>query len=146
MNILAVDPGSISAAYAFVGSIITVGDVPVADKMVAAADWHRIVKQMDPDVCVFEKVGSMPKQGIASAFRFGLGTGLLRGVVAGLGIPVVEVVPTKWKKHFNLGADKERGRALALSRFPTVSGLDRKKDHGRADALLMILWYMETQR
>jgi crossover junction endodeoxyribonuclease RuvC len=39
------------------------------------------------------------------------------------------------------GADKDASRLMAQQLFPTlVSELKRKKDHGRADAVLLAEW------
>lgn len=98
-------------------------------------------------LAVVEQVGSMPRQGLASTFRFGQSDGVLRGVVAALGISYVEVHPVKWKNHFGLkGQDKDAARTLAIRRFPSVAEeLARKKDCGRADALLIALWAANTE-
>jgi crossover junction endodeoxyribonuclease RuvC len=59
---------------------------------------------------------------------------------------MIEVAPGLWKRHFRLGPDKEDARALALKRFPGVAkNLSRKKDAGRAEALLMALWWQEQK-
>lgn len=49
------------------------------------------------------------------------------------------VTPQAWKRHFGLiGAKKDGARELALKLYPQTSGvLARKKDHNRADALLL---------
>ena len=149
MRVLGVDPGAVSGAYALVftfedmRALETVDDIPVVDRQVNAAEWGRIVRNLKPSVAVVEQVGSMPKQGVASTFKFGMGCGLIRGVLAGAGVPIISVTPAKWKKHFSLNSDGEKSRALAIRRFPSAS-LARKKDHGRAEALLMALWKLET--
>lgn len=147
VRVMGVDPGAVSGAYALLGehpAETHVGDVPVVDRQVDAAEWSRIVRYCTPDVVVVERVGAMPKQGVSSMFRFGMGAGLIRGVVAGAGFSIVDAVPTVWKKHFKLDSDPERSRALAIRRFPKLEGLARKKDHGRAEALLIACWYVET--
>jgi Holliday junction resolvasome RuvABC endonuclease subunit len=148
MRVLGVDPGAVSGAYALIEQVNgravppIADDIPVVDRQVNAAEWSRIVRDLDPDVAVVEQVGSMPKQGVASTFKFGMGCGLIRGVLAGAGVPIISVTPAKWKKHFSLDSDAEKSRALAVRRFPTAP-LARKKDHGRAEALLMALWKLE---
>jgi Holliday junction resolvasome RuvABC endonuclease subunit len=149
MRVLGVDPGAVSGAYALVVHIHNAlvepiaDDIPVVDRQVNAAEWSRIVASLKPDIAVVEQVGAMPKQGVSSTFKFGMGCGLIRGVLAGAGVPIISVTPAKWKKHFSLNSDAEKSRALAIRRFPTAS-LARKKDHGRAEALLMALWKLET--
>src|SRR5882757_8541852 len=98
MRVLGVDPGAVSGAYALVVSNLAspiVDDIPVVDRQVNAAEWARIVDALRPHVAVVEQVGSMPKQGVASTFKFGMGCGLIRGVLAGAGIPIISVTPGK---------------------------------------------------
>ena len=146
-KVMAIDPGSVSAAYAIVEEetfrIVDVDDVPVVDKMVDAAGWSQIVEFWSPDRAVIEQVSAMPKQGVSSSFRFGMGCGLLRGVVIACGIPVEQVTPSKWKREMGLDADGEKSRALALRHWPHCLRLGRVKDHGRAEALLMARWFLE---
>lgn len=96
---------------------------------------------------VVELVGSMPGQGLASTFRFGQSDGILRGVLGAMGIGYITVAPVKWKNHFGLkGQPKDAARSLAIRRFPGVAQqLARKKDGGRADALLLALWAANTE-
>ena len=42
-----------------------------------------------------------------------------------------------------MDSDKEKSRAFAIKRFPRMS-FSRKKDAGRAEALLIALWHKET--
>lgn len=145
-RILGVDPGAVSGALGFIPheGEPHVDDVPVVDKQVDGAALARTILRLDPDVIAIENVGSMPKQGVASTFKFGMGVGIIRGVVTALGIPYYLVAPQTWKKHFKLDSDKEKARAAAIRLYPNVAGLDRKKDAGRAEALLIARWYVET--
>lgn len=150
MSVLGIDPGSVSAAYGVLsedGHFKACGDIPVADKMIDPHGWADVVQRTMPIETVIEQVGAMPKQGVASSFRFGMGTGIIRGVVQGLGYPLVQVVPGKWKKHFGLDSDAEKSRALALRLWPLAAPhLRHKKDHGRAEALLIAKWRLETRK
>lgn len=146
MKVLAVDPGSVSAAYAVLDerfTILDVDDVPVVDRQVDAANWTMAVEFWSPDRAVIEQVSAMPKQGVASSFRFGMGCGLLRGVIIANAIPLAQVAPSKWKKDMGLDNDGEKSRALALRHWPDCKALKRVKDHGRAEALLLARWYLE---
>jgi Holliday junction resolvasome RuvABC endonuclease subunit len=148
MLILGIDPGSVSAAYAVVGDdhrLHAVGDVPVADRMVDAAAFAAILRQWHPDEAIIEQVSAMPRQGVSSSFRFGLGTGMLRGVILGQRIPLHQVTPSKWKKHFRLDSDAEKSRALAIRLWPDCGELRHKKDHGRAEAMLIARYHAETR-
>jgi crossover junction endodeoxyribonuclease RuvC len=85
-----------------------------------------------------EKVHSMPKQGVASSFSFGDGYGSWKGLVAGLGMPMSLVTPQRWQKTMldGMQGGKDASIIRALELFPKAE-LKRKKDHGRADALLI---------
>jgi hypothetical protein len=96
-----------------------------------------------------EQVGAMPGQGVSSMFRFGQADGIVRGVVGALGLALVEVAPVTWKRRFCLtGQDKDAARTLAVQRFPEAAAqLTRKRDVGRADALLIAEWaFQESNR
>jgi crossover junction endodeoxyribonuclease RuvC len=61
------------------------------------------------------------------------------------GYAVEDVRPNVWKRSLGLlGKDKEASRLKAMSLFPSA-GLMRKKDHGRAEALLLAE-YVRRQR
>jgi len=93
-------------------------------------------------LCVVERVGAMPGQGVASTFRFGRGAGVVDGVLGALGAPFQYVAPGVWKRHFGLlKKPKDASRLMALERFPNCANeLKRKRDHGRAEALLIAAW------
>jgi crossover junction endodeoxyribonuclease RuvC len=146
--IIGVDPGSVSAAFALLdeaGAIVEVGDVPVVDRMVDGSAFARIVERYQPGEAIIELVSAMPGQGVTSTFRFGLGVGILRGVLLAHQWPLHQVTPSKWKKHFSLDRDAEKSRALAIRMWPGCTELGRKKDHGRAEALLLARYHMETR-
>jgi Holliday junction resolvasome RuvABC endonuclease subunit len=147
--IIGIDPGSVSAAYAVLdseGAIVDVGDVPVVDRMVDGSEFARIVGRLRPREAIVELVSAMPRQGVTSSFRFGMGCGILRGVLLAAGVPLYQVPATKWKKYFRLDNDAEKSRAMAIRIWPTCEKLSRKKDHGRAEALLLARYHQETRR
>ena len=112
MILIAVDPGSVSGAYAirFDDGTLEVGDLPVVDGQVDAAAFSRFVRDSSVTHAVVERVGAMPGQGVTSTFRFGFAAGIIRGVLAANGIPVHYVTPGEWKKHFKLyGRGKDKG-------------------------------------
>lgn len=142
--IMGIDPG-ISGAVAFyfpvVPGRIAVDDVPVAGGEINVAELARLVRIHRPTLAVIERVGAMPGQGVVSMFNFGRSYGDVRGVVGALDIPLHFVTPQKWKKHFNLPADKEKSRLLAIRMFPAVAESFRLKKHdGRAEAALIALY------
>jgi crossover junction endodeoxyribonuclease RuvC len=83
-----------------------------------------------------EEAQSMPAQGVRSMFTIGLGFGVWLGVIGTLGLPYTRVRPQVWKRGLGLTADKEQCRLRAMQLFPGAD-LRRKKDHGRAESLLL---------
>lgn len=87
---------------------------------------------------MIEKVGSMPKQGVSSTFKFGRSYGEIIGVVAAHKLRMDFVPPGVWKRTFGLSKDKDASRLKAMELFPQLRDrLTRKKDHNRAEALLI---------
>ena len=115
--------------------------MPVAAGQVDCATLAARIEQLRPDVAFVERVGAMPKQGVASTFKFGASYGSVIGTLAALQIRTVLVVPSVWKKYFALDSDKEKARALALRTFAkNPEHFSRKKDHGRAEAALLAVY------
>lgn len=85
-----------------------------------------------------ENVHARPKQGVTSMFSMGYGFGLWSGILSALGIPYERIEPVSWKRAIGGLVGEDKGQSIIVARrlFPTAS-LDRKKDHGRADSLLI---------
>ena len=126
-----IDPGLSGgvAALDSTGTVVGTWPMPVAGGEVhpaGLADLFRSLRCLDSHqdigrVCL-EKVSAMPKQGVSSTFRFGTGWGMVRGVCAALGIPVVLVPPPVWKKRVLLGLPHDKAGAVQFctSRWPTT--------------------------
>lgn len=147
-TIIGIDPGFASGAVAVLASKgDEVLDLPtIMTKGVNVHALAEILLRSGAQHAFIENVGSMPKQGVASTFRFGYGVGQIHTAVALAGIPMTLVTPSAWKKAHGLVkaksegvADfKERSRARALQLFPALAHmLSRKKDGDRAEALLI---------
>lgn len=155
MRILGVDPG-INGAVAIIEivdvidgtappKLIDVTDIPIlgtaAKTRVDAIGLHTWIESYNPDFAGVERAGSMPRQGVASAFEFGRATGVIEAVVACSIIPMVLVEPSKWKRAFHLNSDKEASRQLAIQLFPHAHNLlNLRKHHQRAEAMLIALF------
>lgn len=87
-----------------------------------------------PDLVVIEAVHSMPKQGVASSFKFGMNYGALRMAITALGVPWDTVSPSEWQKKMRCQTkgDKNITKALAQRMFPQLT-----ITHAIADALLI---------
>jgi len=153
MILIGIDPG-VSGAVAFLNddlSLVGVFDMPVMNlsgkkQQVNASALASIFREILPyqntnygvDATAYvEQVHSMPKQGVASSFNFGDSYGVIKGVLGALQIPMVLVSPAVWKKRAGLtGKPKDASRTLAQQLYPAAP-LGRKKDVGRADAILI---------
>ena len=141
MIIMGIDPGQKGGV-----AIIVRGEVSVyfpmpdcnglSDKI---GIWGRDFK-----MCYVEKVHSMPKQGVASTFKFGKHYGEILGILTALQIPYQLVTPQAWKKVVLEGLDwKGKGKEVAIEyvqrRYPSVNLLaterSRKPHDGMADAI-----------
>jgi crossover junction endodeoxyribonuclease RuvC len=102
---------------------------------------HEIIKARggdDMEVAI-ELVGSMPKQGVASTFKFGMAYGATIALAERTRCPFHFVTPRVWKKALALDSDKKRSLSVARELWPTAP-LARVKDNGRAEALLIAEW------
>ena len=149
MIIIGIDPG-ITGAVAVIGNgVEKVLDIPTmakgkgqstVKKQINASGLKSLIVENLPKrgkVEVYlERTSAMPGQGVASMFSMGDSYGCIRGVCAALELRLEVITPASWKKHFGLGRDKEVVRAKAIELFPDMP-LSRKKDHNRAEALLI---------
>lgn len=103
----------------------------------------------DVDHAVVEHVHAMPGQGVSGMFRFGTAFGQIIGVLQALEIPYDLVSPAKWKRDMSLPGGPAKGEAArlrALQLFPRLSReLKLKRDHNKAEALLLAHWWLETK-
>lgn len=142
--IMGVDPGMYGGvAFAYDHDVIAL-DIPLAGPDVDVDELVRVIRMYHPRYAVVERSGSMPKQGIASTFRYGVAVGCIRGAIIACGVPLELVAPVTWKKHFRIARDKELARGLAIRLWPGTGFFARKKDHGRAEAALIARYAQET--
>jgi len=158
MIIIGVDPG-ISGAISIIEDkkILEVYDTPTMiegkknKRQINSAQVTNIIKERlnkaKKVVVVVEQVNAMPGQGVTSMFNFGQSFGVIKGICAALSLPIYFVRPTKWKKHFNLiKTNKDASRTKVIEAYPEISSkLYRKKDSNRADAILIALYFSDTQ-
>ena len=148
--IIGIDPGQTGGMALLVrGQVDSLYDMPVSSRLhgkgqqIDAAELASMLRGAmleNPGlVAHVEAVSAMPGQGVSSMFRFGESLGIILGVIGALGIPFRWVTPQKWKKAAGLiGKDKDAARTLAIQLHPECADrLTRKKDVGRADALLI---------
>jgi hypothetical protein len=146
---IGIDPGLSGAVAIIDGTDVKLFDTPTAEtgkgskRDYLIANMSDILRTTQPFYmfAVLEAVHSMPKQGVASSFSFGRGLGIWEGILSAHSIPYAKVAPQTWKKAM-LGDmprdNKDSSRIAATRLFPNASDmLARKKDDGRAEALLM---------
>lgn len=143
--IIGFDPGSASAAYGIVtvtGRFVHVDDAPRLDSPQNAAV---LANHLDGYIAgatearvVLEQVHAYTGQGVSSTFRFGVGYGIIQGIVGAYGLESIMVRPQTWKKSLGLDSTADRSLNLARELYPDAAHhLKRKRDHNRAEALLL---------
>ena len=146
---IGIDPG-ISGAIAIVSDDgVELFDMPIVPKSSGKGNevdcvnlsmiLHTQKYNSNLSTVYVEKVHAMPGQGVTSMFGFGRSLGVVEGVLAALEMPYVFVNPQKWKRLAGLqGKKKHYSVTVASKLYPRVADqLTRKKDVGRADALLI---------
>lgn len=156
LKVIGIDPGK-SGAIAMVeaGHILFVEDTPVitAKKGKAQYDERAMFRLLESAVnsgakkIVLEKVSAMPGQGVTSMFSFGQGFGLWLGMMAALPISYELVTPQRWKGAMlaDIPGDDQKARSVIAAKrmFPGLE-FARKKDHGRAEAILLAAWGLKN--
>jgi crossover junction endodeoxyribonuclease RuvC len=151
--VIGIDPGLTGALALFKdGELVEVEDMPVVSRggivknKVAAVmlkgimrRWCDIYNGVTKDTVVvgIERVSSLGKQGVAGMFSFGHSCGVVEGVFGEF--EMTFPTPAAWKKQFGLlRQDKDVARTKAIEMYPNwAEKLKRKKDIGRADAILI---------
>jgi crossover junction endodeoxyribonuclease RuvC len=85
----------------------------------------------------------MPKQGSVSTFTGGVVLGSILAACQRIAIPLELVSAATWKRTMGLDADKAKSLDRARLLFPGAD-LARKRDHGRAEALLLAEYSRRT--
>ena len=160
MIIIGIDPGLTGAvAVIFSSTNVAFFDAPTQKVKVGKSEksellpaemaaYLRQVQRQGLCHCFIESVHAMKDQGVTGMFNFGKGFGIWIGILAGLEIPHTFVTPQAWKKALMQGVkDKDAARGRAQQLFPAAtSQLSRKKDGGRADALLIAKYGLDSRQ
>src|SRR3990167_7770614 len=118
---LGADPGA-SGALALVA-----GEGPPVDHVKVAgtpADVWAWLESYAAGVrhAVLERVSAMPRQGVASTFKFGVSYGLVQGFLVAADIPFENVTPGVWQRKLGClsGGDKNVTKRRAQELFPAA--------------------------
>ena len=150
---IGIDPG-LSGAIAFVSDTeIKVYDMPTipipwsrkGKRMVDTKFLHLLIEKKGHilnesiETITMEIVHSMPKQGVSSTWTFAGSFFSALAVINMFDHEIKMVHPAVWKKQFGLiNMDKDASRLAVLKMYPDlISRLARKKDGGRAEAILI---------
>jgi crossover junction endodeoxyribonuclease RuvC len=144
---LGVDPGAISGAYAVLdesASLLEVDDLPtIASGKLRWVDAPALLSRLielkagRPMVAMVERQGARPGQGLSSTFTSATAFGSLLATLQMVGCSIELVTAASWKAAIGgLSQDKSASIDRARLLFPGAP-LDRKKDHGRAESLLL---------
>jgi crossover junction endodeoxyribonuclease RuvC len=146
--VIGIDPG-ITGAIAVLsadGTVEHLADLPVMrDRSLAWIDGGQLQGLLLDAIrgrtarAVVERVSSMPKQGVASSFAFGVGFGSILSVLQAMHIGIELVTPAVWKRSLGLSSDKRASLDKARLLFPATE-LHLAKHDGRAEALLLAHW------
>lgn len=146
---LGIDPG-FSGAWGLIdhnSKYISCGDMLNNGTHILSRHVHaEIVQAIDRQDLegVIESVHSMPNQGVSSSFKFGMAFGMAIAIMERINCPWHLVTPHKWKRDMGLTSDKDQSLEMARQMWPKAP-LARKKDNGRAEALLMAEWLRKQE-
>ena len=152
---IGIDPGMSGAIAALdpAGQHIGTWDMPATtdgklnwvDAIALNTILWQITASSRPAQVIIERVGPMPKQGIASAFKFGVGFGSILATIEASRLPLHFVTPQKWKRALGLSSNKAASLHKARLLFPHAQ-LRYAKHEGRAEALLLAHYFFTTTR
>lgn len=145
-SVAGIDPGKTGALVILhPDDTCEVFRVPLAGKEPLWGEWAltwRIGLDLArPRLVVIENVGSMPKQGVSSTFKFGESLGFVHAL-AQAHMPRIEwPTPATWKRKLGLSTDKNASREEARRLMPSLTPeIARVKDDGVAEAALLA-WF-----
>jgi crossover junction endodeoxyribonuclease RuvC len=151
-TVIGIDPGISGAIALLTGNgDLRVEDMPTmtmmnGDRRIDQKALASMLREWDflyePQLAVVEHVHAMPKQGVVSSFNFGYSVGSVHQALASVGgLEIRLVQPQVWKAIYGLRGgpeNKDASRTQASLLFPRHGHLwARKKDHGRAEAVLL---------
>jgi len=112
---LGCDPGLTGGLVYIEGDVYQGIPMPVGGHEIdaaAVAAYVRALQARSSLIATVESVHSMPKQGVASTFKFGKGYGMVLGVLAALGVRTELVTPQRWKGLVLAGTAKDKDAAV----------------------------------
>ncbi|SME89277.1 hypothetical protein [Desulfovibrio gilichinskyi] len=136
--VIGIDPGK-SGAMALIAADGTVDIQDWEDGPIVASKLLGWTQDYQIKGVGLERVHSMPKQGVASTFKFGENFGIYQGLLLAHMLAFETVTPQSWMKSYSIvkkGPNDKPSLTVARQMFPSAP-LKLKKHDGRADALLL---------
>lgn len=138
---IGIDPGQ-NGAICFLYDDGTINFVDWEHRVYALMELIEIKKSQSNEIigCYLEKVHSMPRQGVASTFKFGTNFGWWQGALQALSIGFELISPQAWMKGIvPPRSDKKAIAGIASQIYPNVTLRTPRGAlmDGRADALLI---------
>ena len=122
---IGIDPGISGGVCATTGGVSVCSKCPgtIADMSMLMSN---VLDLESNPICIIEAVHSMPGQGVASTFKFGMNYGQWIGILAALQVPYIQVTPSKWMKVYGAMPKEKTQRKnqlkhLAQQRYPELS-------------------------
>ncbi len=141
MNFVGVDPGTSGAAVCIDGNRQFVSQVRFSKAAdIDVVEWFK--EYGINSFVILEKVHSMPKQGVASTFKFGMAFGKVQGVMMGCGVAFEFCSPQAWQKALQVPprkgeSDTDHKRVLKNIACQLYNGQGLLIVKENADALLI---------
>lgn len=143
-TIIAIDPGGQGAAICMGTKHGKVLDSIRFSKATLPEISEWLAEKYTARMAYLEQVGSMPGQGVASSFKFGVAYGQLQGMLTALRIPFTLVRPQSWQKGLGLPPKSKTGptkhkqalKQIAQQRHPEIE----RMTNDLADAVLIADW------
>ena len=131
---MGVDPGKSGAIVVITEKGQLVDAIKLTDTEQEISRFVGLAGQQENIKAILEFVRSMPRQGVASSFKFGVSYGFLRGLLTAHSIPFEEVTPSKWQGALGCRTkgNKNITKQKAGELFPS-----HKWTHATADAVLL---------
>jgi crossover junction endodeoxyribonuclease RuvC len=160
--IIGIDPGKTGAVATMTdaGVLVAVNDLPIETYLMSRGgkpQWRLSVRSFveiinDADLnghlltIMIEEGWARPGEGVSASYRAGRMLGAIEtGCMSVRPVRPLYVLPQAWKKYFCLiGKEKTASLDLARKYYPDAS-LARKKDHNRAEAILIARYAYELR-
>lgn len=148
-TVIGIDPGLSGAIASLSDAENIIYDIPTFEieknkgkrRMIDIQKLLQILKNDKATHAYIERVNAQPGNGIAAAFTFGFGCGIIETAVTAAGIPFTYVHPQTWKAALSCPKDKDGARMRASQLLPAMAhNWSLKKHDGRAEASLIAFY------